>query len=378
MFFYFSYVRLECCYLINPNTCAIINDIKFLKEFAMASVSSIFKDVANLNENQIEELFNNIGELISLKSFSKSVHTDSREQRYAKGVACLHCGSTGIIKYGKKSNIQRFKCKDCGKTFNDLTLTPMAKSPLPVDTWLSYAKCMILGLSLRKSAEVCKVGLKTSFYMRHRLLDSVRNFQGIGEVSGVVEMDETFLAESFKGNHNKSKFEMPRPSRKRGKEVKLRGISNQQICIATAVDRNDNVILEMVTKGRITTADLERLYKNRLASDSLLCTDSHRSYISFAKRHVYKHIQIASGNHKNGIYHIAHVNSLHSKFKKWIRRFNGVSTKYLNNYLHWFKWLDGILNEKEIVKARQLLINSSTKLIDTNLYQYKIRDAGYI
>ena len=169
----------------------------------MASVSSIFKDVANLNENQIEELFNNIGELISLKSFSKSVHTDSREQRYSKGVACLHCGSTAVIKYGKKSNVQRFKCKDCGKTFNDLTLTPMANSPLPVDTWLSYAKCMILGLSLRKSAKVCSVGLKTSFYMRHRLLDSVRNFQGIGEVAGVVEMDETFVAESFKGNHKK-------------------------------------------------------------------------------------------------------------------------------------------------------------------------------
>ena len=58
--------------------------------------------------------------------------------------------------------------------------------------------------------------------------------------------------------------------------------------------------------------------------------------------------------------------------------FVAVSTKYLNNYLHWFKWLDGILNEKEIVKARQLLVNNSTKLIDTNLYQYKTRDAGYI
>ena len=45
----------------------------------MASVSSIFKDVANLSEDEIEELFNGIGEMISLKSFSKSVHADSRE-----------------------------------------------------------------------------------------------------------------------------------------------------------------------------------------------------------------------------------------------------------------------------------------------------------
>jgi len=28
---------------------------------------------------------------------------------------------------------------------------------------------------------------------------------------------------------------------------------------------------------------------------------------------------IATGKHKNGIYHIAHVNSLHSNFKRWIK-----------------------------------------------------------
>ena len=65
---------------------------------------------------------------------------------------------------------------------------------------------------------------------------------GVGDVDGIVEMDETFVAESFKGNHKKSGFEMPRPARKRGKQVKKRGISNEQVCIATAIDRNENII----------------------------------------------------------------------------------------------------------------------------------------
>jgi len=30
---------------------------------------------------------------------------------------------------------------------------------------------------------------------------------------------------------------MPRPSRKRGKQVKKRGISKEQVCVATALDR---------------------------------------------------------------------------------------------------------------------------------------------
>jgi len=40
---------------------------------------------------------------------------------------------------------------------------------------------------------------------------------GTGDVDGVVEMDETFVAESFKGNHKKSGFSMPRHARKRAK-----------------------------------------------------------------------------------------------------------------------------------------------------------------
>ena len=30
-----------------------------------------------------------------------------------------------------------------------------------------------------------------------------------------------------------------------------------------------------------------------------------------------------------------HINSYHSQLKRFMRGFNGVSTKYLNNYLVW-------------------------------------------
>lgn len=339
----------------------------------MPSIHSIFRDIKALTDSQIEELFNTIGEIISLRTMTGSLYNDSREQRFSKGVACLHCGSMNVIKHGKKNDVQRFRCKDCERTFNDRTMTPLANSHVSLEQWIDYAKCMVMGLSIRKSAKICEVSVKTSFYIRHRLLDAVRNFQGVGEVSGIVEMDETFLPESFKGNHKKSGFIMPRKSRKRGKQIKKRGISNEQVCMATAIDREGNIIFEMTNKGRIKTADLERLYKGRLDPNALICTDSHKSYITFAKGNVAEHIRIASGKHKNGVYHISHVNSLHSKFKKWIDRFNGVATKYLPNYLHWFKWLQTFIDEKEIAKARQLLVNSNTFKTDICINQYRMR-----
>ena len=56
---------------------------------------------------------------------------------------------------------------------------------------------------------------------------------------------------------------MPRPSRKRGKEVKKRGISKDQVCVATAVDRQGNLIIELLCTWRMTAQELERLYSGK-------------------------------------------------------------------------------------------------------------------
>jgi len=46
--------------------------------------------------------------------------------------------------------------------------------------------------------------------------------------------------------------------------------------------------------------------------------------------------------HAKGIFHIQNVNNFHSRLKGWVRKFNGVATKYLQNYLAWFTYLDSI------------------------------------
>lgn len=65
---------------------------------------------------------------------------------------------------------------------------------------------------------------------------------------------------------------------------------------------------------------------------SIFCTDSHKSYIKFAQDSGLDHKRIKTGHHKEGLFHIKHINALHSKLKKWIKDFNGISTKYLLNY----------------------------------------------
>lgn len=69
----------------------------------------------------------------------------------------------------------------------------------------------------------------------------------------------------------------------------------------------------------------------------ILCTDSHKSYIQFAKDLSLKHELIKRGKYKEGLYHIQPINVLHTNLKKWMNRFNCVTTKYISNYIKWFK-----------------------------------------
>jgi hypothetical protein len=48
----------------------------------------------------------------------------------------------------------------------------------------------------------------------------------------------------------------------------------------------------------------------------------------------------SSGKHAVGAWHIQNVNAYHSRLKTWVRRFYGVATYHLENYLGWFRALD--------------------------------------
>ena len=49
-----------------------------------------------------------------------------REARFSSGIGCVHCGSTDVKRNGKYHSRQRYLCKDCGKSFNDILLVLLA------------------------------------------------------------------------------------------------------------------------------------------------------------------------------------------------------------------------------------------------------------
>jgi transposase-like protein len=353
----------------------------------MPTVESVKHDIDALGTAGKEEILNYLEEVFVLGSFATEVTNEVKENRFSRGKVCPHCEHDEVSRNGKYHGKQRYICKSCRKTFTDFTLSPKHNSKKDVKQWIQYAKCMINGYSIRKCADEVNISVPTSFYWRHKILDAIRAFMGVGSVGGVIEVDEAFFRESFKGNHKKNTtFIMPRKSHKRGvkgsfsskTEKRKRGISKEQVCVLCAMDRTGNLVTELICKGRMKHTDLERLFSGRIEDEAILCTDSHKSYIKFAQNLGIELQQIKRGKHKEGIYHIQHINAFHSKLKKWMDRFNGVATKYLANYMYWFKWLQIFNTEKDTIKSKNLLVQSHTSHIDTKLKDFRVREAIYV
>ena len=242
------------------------------------NLKDIQKLIKGLSKEDLEQLHAEITQQLEGYVGLTDFLNKCAEQRFSEGLVCPHCGKKNIVKFGKAHGKQRYRCRDCGKTFNTLTKTVFADSKLPISVWLNYADCMNKQMTLRETAETVGVTLRTSFFMRHKILSALKEVIGVDNLGGVIEMDETFFAESFKGNHKKGNpsWVAPRKSQKsrhRGKEVQYRGISHEQVCVSTAMDRNGGLVLVPACKGRLTVNRLSAIYNGKIERNSVICTD---------------------------------------------------------------------------------------------------------
>ena len=113
--------------------------------------------------------------------------------------------------------------------------------------------------------------------------------------------------------------------------------------------------------GRLTKEQLDKAIGNKLSKDNVLCTDAWRAFRVYAGEKGMEIYQFKSDGkiRTKGLYHIQNVNSYHGRLKGWALRFNGVATKYLDNYLVWFQILEGIHHQNNKVTIKDLIIQGN-------------------
>lgn len=258
--------------------------------------------------------------------------------------SCPYCHSDSFHKWGMRSGLQRYRCKECHKTFNALTLTPLARLQHK-EQWVKYAQDLKEGKSIRASAKYCHIHTSTSFRWRHRMLQIPLKTKA-DHLTGIVELDETYFLESFKGNRH-----IDREPRKRGGTASKRGISSEQTAVLIVRDRSGNTTDAILEKSNQDT--IAEVIVPAVDNDALLCSDKKPVYRAFANKYHFtlETINLSKKEYTNGIIHVQNVNAYDSRLKSWMKRFHGVATKYLESYLGWMRLLD----REKSVTAEQLL-----------------------
>ena len=167
---------------------------------AKTAVSALESMIKKLNKYQKEQLYAILQNELEPSRVSVQLTGEVREAKFQEGLSCVHCESKSVVRFGKHKGRQRYLCKDCERTYTDFTNTPFERTRYP-EKWPIFIKCMFQGMSLRKSAQEVGVTWVTLFYWRHKLLTAIRQVS-IDKLEGIVEMDETYLLHSEKGNKN--------------------------------------------------------------------------------------------------------------------------------------------------------------------------------
>ena len=246
---------------------------------------------------------------------------------------CPYCGSTHIVRNGKKCGKQRYLCRCCGRTFVTTTHTVMSMSHYPASVWKEVVADTMDGCSIDHTVERMKLSHQCVFNMRHKLLLAMQDMLSSSPVvlGKVSELDETYVLENLKGK--KLPEGAGRPARKHGAKAQKRGLSDEYICINTGIQRDGGAIAEAVNRAKPDSGELLEVYKGHLEDGTLLLCDGLKSYrvLRDLAECVIKDINTASPAEVN-FFHLNTVNNFHSFIKDRYDYYRGVATKYLNRY----------------------------------------------
>ena len=286
-----------------------------------------------------------------------------KENNETKAVTCPHCLNKHIRANGKLKGVQRYICNGCNKNFSETT-GKFWYNIKKKDKLNRYLYCLLSGYSIRQSAKETGISIQTSFDWRQKLLTSFSSVS-VEEFQGIVESDDLFFSFSEKGNRN-----LDRKPKKRGEKASKAGISNEKVAVVATCDRSGNKDFKVATRGRISKKDLDKVLKGKLDKVDVLCSDSHRSYGAFAKANTIEHKKFNATKGQrtvDKVYHVQNVNNLDMRLRKFMDSFNGVATKYLQNYLNWFLVLEKIKNSTNKITTLAAIAFAS----NTVWYEYK-------
>lgn len=269
--------------------------------------------------------------MYSNKILKKEIYNN---KNIAEHSVCPYCNKHRIIKFGKYDGIQRYRCKDCKKTFSNTTNSIWKYSKSPVEKWFKFTELLIQEKTLEYCSKTLDISIVTAFYWRHKILHAMEKNYMPNSFNNVVFMNLNTQGLSNKGSKGMA-------YQYRDKFSKRYDLFRTRVYLINLYDTNDSMHIKVIgtTNNWWKNSDIKVFKKidkkayikaidGRTFRDNVI---KHNKKVSLKFR---KNIEYDSSSYylKDNIKCSDRIYQCNLILSKWLGKFKGVASKYLNHY----------------------------------------------
>lgn len=264
----------------------------------------------------------------SLSSLNVDFDTDAEcrqaleELRWPDGVACLRCNSKSISRITTR---KQYDCNDCRYRFSVTTGTVFNDTHLALPKWFLAVFIMCeakKGISANQMKRTLGVAHKTAWYLCHRIREAMIEV-GQSQLTGVVEMDETYLGSKRRthgvgqGNWRPFKQIVLGAVERNGRLRMSAGIDNTKVSLRSFIAAN------ISDEAAAVYTDQLPAYKGLIADE-----DTQHETVNHSER-----------EYVRGVVHTNTIEGAFGLFKRGlVGSFHQISRKHLDRYLDEFEF----------------------------------------
>ena len=212
---------------------------------------------------------------------------------------CPHCGHRHAVKNGtqKNSGLICFKCKHCGKKYTVFTGTVLENCHAPWYVLLKVLEMTINNCSINNMINAlekdygCKgITFKTVWQWQMKLMRVLANMPQ-PKLTGVIQIDETYIRESQKGSRKLHSY-LPNEIRypRYGYAPSKCGILGPEFCnVVTAVDSKGHCVCKVLEMGYLSKEKFIFAFDRYIENPTYICTDNNPIYSMYCRMKGYRH-----------------------------------------------------------------------------------------